>query len=119
MLFGLTGGTVRINKSGASGTYEASNNSLELTAISVSSEDKAFLFVAGRADLSSGAASNPAQLENGSGIATNNNVQLSDSVINTSGGTLWANNIEGGSGSVSTKIDGNGRGLSISDTSIT
>ena len=63
MLFGLTGGTVRINKSGASGTYEASNNSLELTAISVSSEDKAFLFVAGRADLSSGAASNPAQLD--------------------------------------------------------
>ena len=86
MLFGLTGGTVRINKSGASGTYEASNNSLELTAISVSSEDKAFLFVAGRADLSSGAA---------------------------------ANNIEGGSGSVSTKIDGNGRGISISDSTIT
>ena len=76
MLFGLTGGTVQIKKSGASGTYEASNNSLELTAISVSSEDKAFLFVAGRADLSSGAAGNPAQLENGSGIATNNSVQL-------------------------------------------
>ena len=52
-LFGLTGGTVAIKKSGASGTYEASNNSLELTAISVSSTKKAFLFVAGRADLSS------------------------------------------------------------------
>ena len=118
-LFGLTGGTVRINKSGASGTYEASNNSLELTAISVSSEDKAFLFVAGRADLSSGAVGNPAQLENGSGIATNNSVKLSDSIISTSGGSLWANNIEGGSGSVSTKIDGNGRGISISDSTIT
>ena len=117
-LFGLTGGTVAIKKSGASGTYEASNNSLELTAISVSSTDKAFLFVAGRADLSSGPAGNPVQVETGSGIANNNSVQLSDSVINTSGGSLWANNIEGGSGSVSTKIDGNGRGISISDSTI-
>ena len=118
-LFGLTGGTVAIKKSGASGSYEASNNSLELTAISVSSTDKAFLFVAGRADLSSGPAGNPVQVENGSGIANNNNVKLFDSIISTSGGSLWANNIEGGSGSVSTKIDGNGRGISISGSTIT
>ena len=117
ILFGLTGGTVAIKKSGATGTYETSNNSLELTAISVNATDKAFLFAAGRADLSSGAAGTPVQVETGSGIAIGNNVQLSDSIINTSGGALWANNIEGGSGSVTTKIDGNGRGLSISDTS--
>ena len=118
-LFGLTGGTVAIKKSGAYGTYEASNNSLELTAISVNSENTAFLFVAGRADLSSGKPGSAVQVESGSGIANNNSVQLSDSVINTSGGSLWANNIEGGSGSVSTKIDGNGRGISISDSTIT
>ena len=120
-LFGLTGGTVQIKGPKASGTYEASNNSLELTAISVSSEKekKAFLFVAGRADLSSGAAGSAEQLENGSGIANNNHVKLSDSIISTSGGSLWANNIEGGSGSVSTKIDGNGRGISISGSTIT
>ena len=112
---GLGGGMAVVSSNTAQGTYEASGNELRLTAINATNAGQALNFTGGKSDLSSGPTGGTT---NTKGIASNNYIQLNDSKINVSGGTLFANQVQGASGASVSVIDGQGRGISISDSKI-
>ena len=111
---GLGGGMAVVSSNDAQGTYEASGNELLLTAIEAN-DGQSLNFTGGKSDLSSGPTGGTT---NTKGIASNNYIQLNDSKINVSGGTLFANQVQGASGASVSVIDGQGRGISISDSEI-
>ena len=113
---GLGGGMAVVSSNDAQGTYEASGNELLLTAIDANNDGQSLNFTGGKSDLSSGGSSTGTT--NTKGIASNNYIQLKDSNINVSGGTLFANQVQGASGASVSVIDGQGRGISISDSKI-
>ena len=113
---GLGGGMAVVSSNDAQGTYEASGNELLLTAIDATNASQSLNFTGGKSDLSSGGGSTGTT--NTKGIASNNYIQLKDSTINVSGGTLFANQVQGASGASVSVIDGQERGISISDSKI-
>ena len=114
---GLAGGIATVTSEEAIGTYEASNNELILNAINANNTSQALNFVAGQSSLSmKGSSASGAS----AGIADNNYIELNDSIINVSGGTLYANQIKGASEkTTSSSIDAKNRGISITNSDIT
>ena len=106
---GLFGVQVRASGTSSTGEYEASSNEVILNYIDVTDESNTLAIRGGHVRLAG---------SSGTGIADSNYIELNNSNISASGGMVYANHVTNGASNSTISLNGNGRGVSISDTTI-
>ena len=107
---GVVGGAAVALSGASGGTFEARDNTINLTNVSGAASGNAIVITGSYVDLNGSSGTR--------GVAGNTNVNITDSKITgTSGGAIVAMNIQNGSGSAT--INGNGAGLNITNSVLT
>ena len=106
---GLFGVQVRASGASSTGEYEASSNEVILNYIDVNDASNTLAIRGGHVRLAG---------SSGTGIADSNYIELNNSKISASGGMVYANHVTNGASNSTISLNGNGRGVSISDTTI-